>query len=320
MLLQRVNWSGLGVALSQVHVPSAIVASLLTPLLIAVLAVRWWILLRQHGIPIAPQGVLGLTWAGQFFNSVLPGSTGGDIVKVYQLCRSFPNHKAAAAVSVVVDRLSALVALATLAGAALILGPTLKAEQLGLSVRASWTWLLVCVVLGAAGAALGYRFVMRSPQWLARLRQLLTALKTNLKFNTANAVVLVLAFVIHLLNFGIFFAFSRALGIELTYLQVLAFMPVVFALLLLPVTVNGHGLREILLIFYFTQMQISLVGRGVGTAETVVSLSVLGVANDLLWALPGGIWYLTRAKAPPAAVDARHNPPGEVHLYEQERL
>ena len=75
------------------------------------------------------------------------------------------------------------------------------------------------------------------------------------------------------------------------------FAPVVFLLLLLPVTVNGHGLREFLLIFYFMEFGIHLAGgSSAGVPEIVVSLTLICVANDLLWSLPGGLLCLV----PPA--------------------
>jgi hypothetical protein len=111
---------------------------------------------------------------------------------------------------------------------------------------------------------------------------------------------LLLALSIHLLNFAIIFGLARALGIAITYWQALSFMPIVFALLLVPITVNGHGLREVLLVFYFSQLHISLGGVGIGATETAVSLSLVAVANDLLWALPGGLWYLSKLKHRPS--------------------
>ena len=84
----------------------AIPASALVALLITLLALRWRIFLRQQGLELPFSTIFSLTWAGQFFNSVLPGSTGGDVVKIYQLCRLAPDRKAAAAATVVVDRLA----------------------------------------------------------------------------------------------------------------------------------------------------------------------------------------------------------------------
>ena len=70
-------------------------------------------------------------------------------------------------------------------------------------------------------------------------------------------------------------------------------------LIMLPVTINGHGLRELLLIAYFTQMGIGIGWfGGSGVREIAVAFSLVLVANDLLWSIPGGIWYMARFKAP----------------------
>lgn len=296
-LLWRVNWAGLALALSRIQMGTALRASLLTLPLILLLALRWRIFLRQQSISIPSRTVLGLTWAGQFFNSVLPGSTGGDVVKIYQLCRMFPDRKAVAAVTVIIDRLSALLVLAGLAIFALFSGPTLELSRAGLSFGVSWRWLVLALVGVGLLVATGWRLARRSPHWMARLRYFLSVLRTSFNLNANMVMALVLAGFIHLLNFAIFWMFARALGIDLTYSQVLSFMPVVFALLMVPVTVNGHGLREVLLFFYFTHMHVALGGAGIGPAEIVVSLSLVGVSNDLLWAVPGGIWYMLQFKA-----------------------
>ena len=40
---------------------------------------------------------------------------------------------------------------------------------------------------------------------------------------------------------------------------------------MIPVTVNGHGLREVVLIFYFNHINIALTGNAsVGVRETVL--------------------------------------------------
>lgn len=112
-----------------------------------------------------------------------------------------------------------------------------------------------------------------------------------LKFNLLGAVFL--AFAIHLLNFLTIYLFARALHIPISYGQVLLMMPVVLFLVLLPVTINGHGLREVLLIGYFGYLGITAAGTsGAQVRETAVALSLLAVANDLFWSAPGGLIYL----------------------------
>ncbi|MGI9089289.1 MAG: lysylphosphatidylglycerol synthase domain-containing protein [Chthoniobacterales bacterium] len=90
---------------------------------IAGLAWRRGSFLRSTTYRAFLQAVFTLTWADQFFNSILPGSSGGDVLKIYQVCRLAPDRKAAAASTVFVDRLSAVLALATLAAGALLIDP-----------------------------------------------------------------------------------------------------------------------------------------------------------------------------------------------------
>ncbi len=101
--------------LQSVDLRLAAAASALVLPLIILLALRWMIFLRQQKISVSFPTVAALTWAGQFFNSVLPGSTGGDVVKIMQICRLVPDRKPEAASSVILDRLTALAALAGLA-------------------------------------------------------------------------------------------------------------------------------------------------------------------------------------------------------------
>ena len=54
-----------------------------------------------------------------------------------------------------------------------------------------------------------------------------------------------LAFAIHLVNFLVTYLLARALGISITPpSKSLLMMPVVLFLVMLPVTINGHGLRK----------------------------------------------------------------------------
>lgn len=291
VIATKVNWAALGAILFRINIPIAASTSALTPLLILMLTLRWRIFLRQQEIDLPFGKIFGLTWAGQFFNSVLPGSIGGDVVKIYQVCRMYPDKKAASMVTVVTDRLCALFALGVLAATGFFFGPTFQIIQAGLFVIPKWLWPL------AGLAVLGLLFVfsslkLRHSPWVERMRQFFLILKTSLQWNGRLAAAVMLSFCIHFLSFTIFFGFARSLGILISYEQVLTMMPVVMALLLLPLTINGHGLREVLLIFYFSTWSIPVSGPATsGVTSLVVSLSILAVASDMLWSLPGGLWY-----------------------------
>lgn len=291
------DWRQLGFILSQLDFRLAAAGSSLTLLLIAGLATRWQIFLRQQGITLRFSTIFGLTWAGQFFNSVLPGSTGGDVVKIYQLCRLQPDRKAAAAATVFADRLSALVALLLLAGTAFVLKPVpvqlLHAQ--GFTPTAVALVAVGVAVLGLAALVLAIRF-LRGTQLLGRIARTLAAAKKAPTFSFDSFATICLAFVLHLLNFLIVYLFARSLALNISYAQTLLIMPVVLLLVMLPLTINGHGLRELLLVAYFSAMGIGLaIASTARVQEVVVALSVLVVSNDLLWSLPGGLWYLARS-------------------------
>ena len=293
------DWRALVAVLARLDARWALLGWALSLLLIAGLALRWQLFLRQQGIHLPFTTVFSLTWAGQFFNSILPGATGGDVVKIYQLCRLVPDRKAAAAATVFVDRLSALLALLVLAGAALVIDPVplriLSAQSF--STR-TLVWLLLLALIVLLAASISFRAI-RSTFWGGRLLRTLAAAKSHLSFNWKVLAAVALAFALHLLNFLIAYLFAKALGISVTYLQVAIIVAVVMLLIMLPVTINGHGLRELLLIAYFTQMGIG-IGRfdGSGVREIAVAFSLVLVANDLFWSIPGGFWYMARFKAP----------------------
>lgn len=77
---------------------------------------RWALLLQCRDISISYFQALRLTFMGMFFNNVVPGLTGGDLVKAYYIARKVPKEKTTAVISVFLDRIIGLVALAGIAG------------------------------------------------------------------------------------------------------------------------------------------------------------------------------------------------------------
>jgi glycosyltransferase 2 family protein len=309
LVLRKLDWAALGAVLVRLDARWAAAGWALTFLLICGLALRWRIFLQQQQIAIRFRTVFFLTWAGQFFNSILPGSTGGDVVKIYQLCRIAPQRKAAAAASVFADRFSALLALVIFAGIAFLLEPMPLRLLVGAgaSVNAAAVWLLLIALVGVAGGWLLLR-KLNAVVWLDRIGRVITETRKSVNFQALTLLAFAMAFAIHLVNFTMVYCFARALGLGLTFGEVLLMFPVVLFLVLLPITINGHGLRELLLIGYFTFWAVTLPGAAAGVREIAVALSLLLVANDLLWSLPGGVAYLLKFSAGQQPANT-----GEVH-------
>jgi uncharacterized protein (TIRG00374 family) len=77
--------------------------------------VRWHLLLHSVGLDTSMWTVFRLSWIGNFSNNVLPGLTGGDLVKAFYVTREHPRQRTDAVISVIVDRIIGIVALALIA-------------------------------------------------------------------------------------------------------------------------------------------------------------------------------------------------------------
>lgn len=81
-------------------------------------AVRWETILRaRSAIKLPIGGIFKITWIGQFFSSVLPGSVSGDLIKMFYVQRYNSNFsKKFVFASIFIDRLMGLSGLILLVG------------------------------------------------------------------------------------------------------------------------------------------------------------------------------------------------------------
>lgn len=95
----------------------------LTAVGVAITFVRWYYLVIAQDLPITPRDVARLGFIGLFFNTFLPASVGGDLVKVAYIVRE-QSRRTVAVATVVMDRvigLAGLFWLATIVGGTLYL-------------------------------------------------------------------------------------------------------------------------------------------------------------------------------------------------------
>lgn len=262
----------------------------LIPVLITCLTLRWKIFLEQADISLPFRKVFMLTWAGQFFNTILPGSTGGDVYKIYQICRLNPQSRHISASTVLADRFSALLALFLIIAAGLLYDSSLLKILPTKGNFGVLPWAIGLAFIMVAGVlVLIFLWIFRS-FLRKRILDLFGVLREAVTLNKGFREALIFSIAIHALSFLCFFLFARSLGVPISYVQVLIILPVLLLVVLLPITVNGHGLREVVMIGLFTQMNIQIAGTGI--AEMVVALSILMISSEIFWNLPAGIWLL----------------------------
>jgi uncharacterized membrane protein YbhN (UPF0104 family) len=65
---------------------------------------RWYLLVRALDLPFTVRNAYRLSLVGIFYNTFIPGSVGGDLVKAYFIAHAHPERKTRAVASVVADR------------------------------------------------------------------------------------------------------------------------------------------------------------------------------------------------------------------------
>jgi uncharacterized membrane protein YbhN (UPF0104 family) len=258
-------------------------------------AVRWWILLRAQGIRITVARGLELTLMGEIFNLVTVGGVGGDAAKVYLLNRQHPERKLAVTMSLMVDHLVGLVAMAALFFA-VTAGRFEELESQSAMGRGAihFGW----VFFGGGLAMIALMFVMASPWVHQRIHKPGKEMKWDIlrrvpeiydvyrrKWGHALLALLVSAVMLPV-EYAIFWCGFHAIGHGESLMTVIGATPVVEALSALPLSVSGVGVRE----KTYEVLMKDLTGM---PATVAVAGSLIGFAcRNLVWSLCGGLLLL----------------------------
>jgi uncharacterized membrane protein YbhN (UPF0104 family) len=254
---------------------------------IVVRAVRWMVLLRALGIQVPLRRLVELYFIGTFFNAFLPSGLGGDVVRVLELAQD--THAAAAAGTVIVDRMTGLLVLFAMALAALpFSGDLLPAETV------SAIGLLSVGGLVAGGFVLQGGLLRRWSRWLpgplaltgegalARVYHAVTGCGSR-----AIAQALGVSLLFNLLLVALNYLVARAVGVDIALTYFLLFVPLLSLTLTLPVSIGGLGVREGMAVLLFTQ-------AGVGEAAAVAASLGVYLLSTVLAGLLGGLIYLAQ--------------------------
>jgi len=254
-------------------------------------AVRWRLLLKANGYDVPLGRTFRVTWAGCFFNQILPGSVGGDVAKALIVSKG-AERKAGVFGTVLLDRLVGLATVVLIAGIAIL--PVLDRPALRPVV-----WLIVALIRGgAAGAAAYFSPALRRWPPVQRLKSRLPfrraieevddVLKTmhhapgtilrTMALSAAGQAATILAI----------YALAVSLGVgNVRVGDFFLLEPIVFLVTAVPVSVGGWGVEQV--------AYVKLFGMAGMAANEAVALSVLYKLAALVIALPGGLLFAVGA-------------------------
>ena len=137
---------------------------------------RWHLLVRAVGIPFSRYNAIRLGLAGYYFNTFLPGSIGGDIVKGYAIARD-QDRRTRAVATVLIDRIIGLWALfwfVSIIGTVfwLLDDPILQNPRLMAIISFSIVFMIVSFAVWMAVGFLSEERANRLADWLKSVRKI----------------------------------------------------------------------------------------------------------------------------------------------------
>jgi uncharacterized membrane protein YbhN (UPF0104 family) len=291
-LAWRTDWRRMADAFAGLRAGWWLLAVALYAVTQVVSSVRWRLLARPLGFRESPGRFVAYYYVGMFFNLVLPTSVGGDVVRAWYL-DGRSGRKMAAFLSVLADRASGLLVLIAIACVAAACSPP------DLPPRARW------IVYGAgASAGLGLmallglaRYSTRRSGCAGRLPPSGTAGPTAKLFTAARdlhdallprprvlLITTLLSGFVQAANVIVLWLVGRSLMLDVPASYYWVLVPVVTLLTLVPVSLNGMGVRE-----WGTVLMLAPLGVG---KESATALAFLWFLTFSAVSVAGGGFYL----------------------------
>lgn len=258
---------------------------------------RWWFCLRLADLPVRLERAAALHFMGLFATLFLPGSVGGDAVKIAWLAAEFPGRKMGGVLAALMDRLSGFVIIIAAAfSVAMLRREWFERTPVSAAILHAVLIALAVVAAGLAFWAVTSHPRLRGlhPRWLPMREQIIQIsgiFDLFWKGGWRSLATIALSCAAFTAHFLIFYCAARALSTPVPLADVFSVMPIIDVITMLPVTLSGIGLRE--------KSFETLLGAlcGVPPAAAVL-VSLGGFAIYACWSLIGApvfLFYRTRA-------------------------
>jgi uncharacterized membrane protein YbhN (UPF0104 family) len=293
LLFSRIDVAQLWISVRRASVPWLLVAMSVYFLNVLAATWRWHLLLAAQDVQVRGQTLLGSFLVALFFNNFLPSNIGGDVVRISDTARA-ARSKTLAATVVLVDRGIGLMGLVLVAA----MGATIAENSRHVATPIWPSWLWAAFLIGAAAAApavlapAGFGRLLQPltvfhPEWVGGRIEKLTAVLARFRDRpTALAACFGGAIVVQATIVVFYVIVAYALHLNLAFWDLAVIVPMSFVVQMLPLSVNGFGVREATFALYFQR-----VGQPL---ESALLVSLVPTALIMLFSLGGAAVYVSR--------------------------
>jgi uncharacterized protein (TIRG00374 family) len=296
LLLSRVDVRGLWIGAKDASRGWLLVALALYALNVAAGTWRWHLLLRAQDVSLRKRTLLGSFLVAAFFNNFLPSNIGGDVVRIRDTAQP-AGSKTLATTIVLVDRVLGLMGLVLVAAVGATVGAG-RASHPGTLIWPFWLWAafalgLACMLPVVLAPAKFNRLLQPltffHPEWVGRRLQTLTdALSRFRERPAALAGCFTGAVVVQALIVIYYLAVVYALRMPVALGDLAVIVPISLVIQLLPVSINGFGVREAAFAFYFGRLGLPI--------QSALLLSLVSTGLTMLFSLSGAAVYVSRGR------------------------
>jgi uncharacterized membrane protein YbhN (UPF0104 family) len=239
-------------------------------------AVRWKIFARQLGMERTFWQLTKYYLIGMYFNLALPTSVGGDVARVWYL-NANSGRKLRATAAVLLDRINGLVVLVAVACVAVVFAAPPETPQ--------WVKLAVCGI-PAAGVCgvLALAAIARWGRLPDNRKQQIGVMWEVVRHPRALVATTSLSLVVQIASAAIVWLVGQGLSLDIPWGYYAVFVPMVSLLTLLPLSLNGMGVREWGCVLFLGPLGVK--------DELALALSILWFAVQLAVSVLGGLVYL----------------------------
>ena len=257
-------------------------------LALLVSAIKWGILLRAQVATISLPYLFNTYLVGLFFNNFLPSNVGGDVARIADIAKRTGKAPEATA-SVIGERLISGLALALTALIGLLLSPQVSGQ---FAPIVGGLILFFVFVMGLFASRRAKRIIstvirrLLGPKWFERIGRVAGSIALAIRNPSTFLWALFWSFAFHITLVLVNYAIFIALNINLPLISFVLYVPIIAAIQLVPVSVNGFGVREVAYVYFFGTVGVS--SSGAAAASLLFGILVMLVS------LPGGLIFANR--------------------------
>jgi len=255
-----------------------------------IMALRWKLLLSYYHINASILKLLEILFVSNAVGYLLPSGLGTDIIRTYELSRNEGNSEKILA-SVFLDRVFGLISMILLALFASWYA--YYSDQIDYKTPAIITFsaLMLPIVFLAARFILSHGINKSGSGKVFKkistfYNKFISALHKTAMPTSGLCALIILSVSVQLIRSLMFVVIFIGMGVDIALIQYFIFIPVVFILMLIPISIGGLGVRESALYAFFGPLGLSIA--------TCTVAGLVFHALQLIMIVPGLILLMLR--------------------------